>query len=102
MTTEQKQAMEWAKRRARQLKGFYTHLVWFLFVAAILVGIDLATGGPGRFLGLDWAFWPIGGWGIGVAAHGLSLSQTNDDSSWEDRKARELYEKRIRSAGPGA
>lgn len=90
--------MEWAKRRARQLKDFYTHLAWFLVVAAILVGVDLATAGAGRFLGLDWAFWPIGGWGIGLTAHGLSLAHTSERPDWEERKAKKLYEKRVRGA----
>ena len=89
--------MAWAKKRARQLASFYSHLLCFVIVGAGLVTIDLVAGGEAWFLGLDWAFWPIGGWGIGVAMHGLSLIRESSSGRWEGRKAHQLYEKRLRS-----
>ena len=51
---------------------------------------DLQRRGHAALLGLDWAFWPIGGWGLGVLLQGIRVFRFR--TSWEDRKARELYE----------
>jgi hypothetical protein len=40
---------------------------------------------------LDWAYWPILGWGIAVAIQAISVAFPM--SGWEERKAQELYEK---------
>lgn len=48
--------------------GFYIHVVIFLIVNAILVGVNLSTT-PGRL----WFPWPLFGWGVGVAAHALGV-----------------------------
>jgi hypothetical protein len=46
-------------------------------VCTLLVVIDLVTGSEeDTLLGLDWAFWPIAGWGLAVAIHGLSVAPT--------------------------
>jgi hypothetical protein len=71
--------------------GFYTHAGTYVLVCALLVVIDLATGSSGEtFLGLDWAYWPIFGWGLGVGLHGLSVLIPT--RGWEERKAEDLYE----------
>ena len=94
MTAVDDQAMERALNRARQLKGFYIHLTTYLLVNALLVVIDLVAGvnGDTTFLGLDWAYWPILGWGIGVAAHAITLAM-NPGGGWEQRKAEQIYMK---------
>lgn len=94
--------MEWANKRAREVVSFYRHLIAYVAVCTGLVVLDLLTGGEARFLGLDWAFWPVGGWAIGVAAHGLSLLYNPKGGGWEGRKASQLYQKRLRSMGAGA
>ena len=49
-------------------RGFYIHLVAYMMVNALLVGINLATN-PDRL----WFQWPLMGWGIGVLAHGAAV-----------------------------
>lgn len=92
MTEHSDPAMERARRRARQLRDFYGHLITYALVCALLVVIDLADGSHGtEFIGLNWAYWPIFGWGFFVAIHAFSVAfpMTN----WEDRKTQELYER---------
>ena len=90
--TGRDQAMERAQRRARQLREFYGHLAIYVLVCAFLVVIDLVTGSSGStVLGLDWAYWPLTGWGVAVAIHAISVNFAKA-STWEERKAEELYE----------
>ena len=58
---------EHAEKAAQLRLSFHIHLATFIFVAGLLIAIDL-TGTPDRI----WTPWPLIGWGIGVAAHGLA------------------------------
>ena len=51
--------------RARE--GLYVHATIFVLVNATLLLIDALT--PGSW----WFFWPLAGWGIGLAAHALTV-----------------------------
>lgn len=94
MSTQQDPAWERARLRARRLREFYGHLGIYVAVCLGLVVIDLATGSAGStFIGLNWAFWPILGWGLAVAIHGISVAMPFSGKDWEDRKTDELYEK---------
>lgn len=97
MTTHSDLAMERALRRARGLQGFYVHLAVYLVMAVVLVVIDRVTSSSGdaNFLGLVWAFWPIGGWGLAVILHGLSVAYPLT-GGWTQRKAEEFYEEERR------
>ena len=94
--TEQDPAMEKALARARELKDFYKHLITYVLVCGLLVVIDLADSdvGADTFVGLNWAYWPIIGWGIAVLIHALSVFLPF--RGWEERKAMQLYEKEQR------
>ncbi|WP_437876816.1 2TM domain-containing protein [Sorangium sp. So ce513] len=48
---------------ARRRKGFRSHLFSFLVVNAFLFAINALTPGPW------WFFWPLLGWGLGIAFH---------------------------------
>lgn len=49
-------------------KSFRSHAASYLLVMAFLVAIWLLTTPGGYF----WPVWPMLGWGIGLAAHGLA------------------------------
>lgn len=67
-TTESDDALlRRAHQRARARMGFRIHLLWFLAVNAVLAAIALSRG---QF----WFVWPLLGWGMGLAAHGLRLA----------------------------
>ena len=79
-----------ARRQARALRAFYTHLTAYVGVMALLVFINISTGD-----GLDgnwWVQWPAMGWGIGLAIHALTTFHggTFLGADWERRKAEEL------------
>ncbi|WP_343549632.1 2TM domain-containing protein [Ralstonia sp.] len=56
-----------ARHRAGVRLGFQIHLLSFLAINAGLAVIALSRG---QF----WFVWPLLGWGLGLAAHGLSLA----------------------------
>lgn len=79
LPADEREAMEYV----RDIQGFYTHLVQYLVVMVLLVGINLWTS-PGYF----WAIFPAIGWGLGVAVHGLSVFEVINlfGRDWEQRQ----------------
>ena len=45
--------------------GFYIHLTVYVLVNLGLAAINLASGGK------SWHLWPLAGWGLGLAIHGI-------------------------------
>ncbi|KFX30225.1 2TM domain-containing protein [Ralstonia solanacearum] len=56
-----------ARQRAGARMGFRIHLLAFLAVNLMLAAIALSQGRA-------WFVWPLLGWGVGLAAHGLGLA----------------------------
>ena len=54
-----------ARRRVRRKLGFWTHALVFVLVNLGLFAINAWTGGP------QWARFPLMGWGLGLAIHGV-------------------------------
>jgi hypothetical protein len=48
-------------------QGFKYHFIAYVIVNAILIAVNLMN--PSHL----WFFWPLLGWGIGIAAHGYSV-----------------------------
>ena len=69
--TEEDPALERAKKHVADVRDFYYHLMTYVLVNALLVVIDRRDGLDGGFVGLDWAYWVIIGWGFGVAGHAI-------------------------------
>ena len=88
--TEQQERFLRAKRRVATLRGFYFHLTVYCLVNLLLVVIDLLTSPL-----VLWFYWPLLGWGIGLAMHGLAVSGALPFTSkeWEERKIREIMER---------
>ena len=97
MVTSPDPALERARSRAKELREFYSHLITYVLVCSLLVIVDLAAEDPTNsevFIGLNWAYWPVIGWGAFVAIHGIKTFFGLGD--WEERKAKELFEKEKR------
>lgn len=78
-----------AKRHVDALKGFYVHLLVFACVMSGLTGLNFALGPPW------WAQWPLIGWGLGVAGHGMLVFSPVHvfSADWEARKIKERMER---------
>ena len=74
-----------AKDRVDEIKGFYVHLVVYLLVIPFLAYINYMT-----YWDFQWFWFPVLGWGAGLAAHGLSVFGLG--KKWEERKIRQLME----------
>jgi hypothetical protein len=84
-----------AAKRVKKIKGFYTHLSVYIVInlAIILSKIDFGKDSNWSFemRNFSTAFF----WGIGLAAHGLSvfLPFLIMGKDWEEKKIKELMEK---------
>ena len=69
--------------QVREIKGFYSHLITYVLVIAMLFVINFLTD-PSYI----WAWWPAMGWGIGIVSHGLSAFEVFNyfGAEWEKRQ----------------
>jgi hypothetical protein len=81
-----------AIRRADMKLAFRSHLFAYVIVNAGLVAINLLTS-PGYF----WAIWPIIGWGVGLAAHAVTVYM--DGEGMRDRLIEQELDKLRRNRG---
>jgi hypothetical protein len=72
-----------------KLKGFYGHVSVYLVVMTLLFIINYITAG------VWWFYWPLLGWGIGVALHALGVFGLDRvwGAEWEQRKIEELMKR---------
>ena len=77
---------EQAQKRIDELKGFYAHLVSYVAVNAFLIVINIATYDQSG--GIVWFFYPMLGWGIGLAIHTFMVLFAGHN--WEEQKMQEL------------
>lgn len=87
---KESQAYEKATKRVKELRGFYGNLTSYVLVISFLAVLNILTS-PGYL----WFFWPMIGWGLGIAAHALTTFGIGKD--WEERKIRELMEEERRN-----
>ncbi len=87
-----------AERRADAKLGFRHHAFVFAVVNAGLAGVNLLTS-PGYL----WFVWPLGGWGIGLLSHGLSVYgvMAGDREAMIEREMTRLRGQGLRGLGAG-
>ncbi len=76
---EEREAVEYV----RDIKGFYSHLAIYLISSAAMIVANLFTGTDNL-----WFIWPVFGWGLGVASHGLAVFEVLSvfGVDWEKRQ----------------
>jgi len=90
----EEEKLQRAKKRAKRLRKFYSHLATYVIVNIILVIINLVTS-PNSL----WFYWVIFGWGIAVIIDAASTFTTGVlTEDWEERKAKEIMEKEERKS----
>lgn len=82
-----------AKKAVEERIGFYIHLTVYICVNAYFVFINLKNGG------YFWAVWPMAGWGIGLAFHGLGVFGFFNNKAWKDRQIQREIERMRRHSG---
>ena len=86
-----------AKKRVKQVKGFYIHALVFVLVNAFIIMMKVINGQhvAGEPQIKISRFLTIIIWGIGLFAHGLSVFLPNFilGKNWEEKKIRELMER---------
>lgn len=81
-------AEAWARKQAKEQRDFYSHLAVYAGIMVLLFFIDLLSGESW------WFFWPMLGWGIGVAVHGITVfGESRFGPAWEDRKTQQILER---------
>ena len=99
-------AVERARRRVKAVREFWGLFWFYVIVNTVFVLIDLTDGtAADAFLGLDWAYFPLIGWGAFVLAQFLSVFWFDGrfNARWEARKLQQYTElEQRRPSRPGA
>ena len=109
MDTEAYNKYERAKKRVKELKGFYDHVRIFIVVNIlvyvarfyILPKIGVIPQDEGFINWLDWNTYllPVF-WGVGLCIHGIGVYRNKFKflRGWEDRKIKEFMDKEDESS----
>lgn len=84
---------ESARKRVKEIKEFYSHLLSYVVVNLFLMAVNLLTS-PEHL----WFFWPMLGWGVGIAVHAMKTFNLMPflGKDWEERKLKEFMEEEER------
>ncbi|MEA1786132.1 2TM domain-containing protein [Arenibacter sp. GZD96] len=76
-----------AKRRVKDLKGFYWHLLAYFIVIPLIIFVNYRTSWE-----FKWFWFSTIGWGIGVLSHAFSVFWINGilGSNWEAQKIKKF------------
>ena len=87
---------ESAYKQVKRIKGFYIHVLAYVFVNIFLIASSYYndTWGIEKFVRWE-SFSTAFFWGIGLAAHGLSVFGRNlfFNANWEEKKIKEFMDK---------
>ncbi len=83
-----------ARRRAGAKLGWYAHASVYLVVNAVLIGLSLSTG-------RHWAVFPLLGWGLGLALHGIAVFVLGTGSNLRENMIQREREKLQRERDGG-
>jgi hypothetical protein len=87
MESSQNELRALATKRVREKRDFLSHLLIYAIVNSALTAIWALTGA-----GYPWFVWPLIGWGVGLAVHGVSLvlNLSTTSAAGIDREARAI------------
>jgi hypothetical protein len=79
-----------AKKRAKEIKGFYIHLLIFSLSTPIIVAVNLIF-----VPSFHWFWFSVLGWGLGLFFHWMAIfgfEKFGFTKDWESKKIKELME----------
>lgn len=93
--TDEEIRYELASKRVKELKGFYIHLLVYIFVNLIIVIININDLKPGESYFQPRNFFTAFFWGIGILAHFFNIFGINLflGKRWEEKKIKEIINK---------
>lgn len=86
---EREERFRKAKAKVESLKGFYSHLFFYVFINLLIFGLNYFT-----TPGLWWFYWPLIGWSLGLLAHFISVFVLPKflGQKWEDRMLKKMLD----------
>ncbi len=97
MDSFDQEKLDRAKKKVKDIKGFYTHLAVYLLVNLFLLIAQLGLFSGHFKIGMpEWSYFTTPFfWGIGLFFHGVHVfkDQVPFLKNWEQRKIREYMEK---------
>jgi len=76
-----------AKKRVKDKRRFYTHVISWAIMSVFFILLNIFTSN------FFWAIFPILGWGIMLAFHGIRVFSTVYGDVWEEREIEKEMEK---------
>lgn len=76
-----------AKKKVKEKRKFYSHLLTWGTMSVFFILLNLFTSD------YFWAVFPILGWGIGLAFHGIKVFSINYGDEWEEREIQKEMDK---------
>ncbi len=88
-----------AKKRVKQITGFYSHLLVYVVINLMLVVVNMHQLNPGESYFQWHNFATLLFWGVGLLAHGLAVFMPYMvlGKDWEERKINEIMERERKS-----
>jgi hypothetical protein len=91
---DREKVYEQAKQRVEERIGFFWHLIIYIVINAVLVGIWYFSSGSGSYF---WPKWCLFGWGIGLSFHFVTIFLGDGlFRRYRERKIDEFIEKEKR------
>ncbi|MGE8321270.1 MAG: 2TM domain-containing protein [Comamonas sp.] len=85
-----------ARKRAGAKLGWYVHALVYVLVNLALFAMSRHGWGE-----RPWSVWPLLGWGLGLALHGVSVFVLGTGSGLRERMVQREREKLQRERNPG-
>lgn len=80
-----------AKKRVKDIKGFYVHFIVFCTTMPVIIATNLIF-----VPGFHWFWFSLTGWGVGIFFHWLGVfgfQLLGLGKNWEERKIKEIMDK---------
>ena len=85
-----------ARKRAGAKLGWYVHAMVYVLVNLVLWAMSMHGFGS-----RPWSVFPLLGWGLGLALHGISVFMLGTGSDLRERLVQKERERLQRRQGPG-
>ncbi len=80
-----------AKKKVKEIKGFYVHLALYLLNIPLIITVNLLTSPE-----FHWFWFSVLGWGVAIGIHAfITFDNRLLGKDWEENKIKELMAKDV-------